>query len=231
MTRGVGERRSPQRRVVSQERLLDRAPDAGSRTTNAHTTQENLLPAEYRRRVGLGVLRALLATAVLVALYYVLPLDRSKNVALVLAVGLVILIAVALAQLRLITRARHPTIRAIEALATTVPLFLLLFASAYLTMANSHASNFSRGTLSRTDTLYFTVTVFTTVGFGDVTAVSQNARLIVTAQMVLDFIALGAIARVFVAAVQFGRHRAEAGSASTPSKPIGDAAEGTAPGG
>ena len=64
-----------------------------------------------------------------------------------------------------------------------MPLFLLLFASAYLTMAHANPANFNTHPLTRTDVLYFTVTVFSTVGFGDISAVSQSARLVVTAQM------------------------------------------------
>jgi hypothetical protein len=37
-------------------------------------------------------------------------------------------------QIRAITRARYPTLRAVAALAATVPLFLVMFASAYLAM-------------------------------------------------------------------------------------------------
>jgi voltage-gated potassium channel len=50
------------------------------------------------------------------------------------------------------------------------------------------------------------VTVFATVGFGDITATSQPARLIVTAQMILDLI-LGLGIRVFLGAVQRGRQQ------------------------
>jgi hypothetical protein len=157
-----------------------------------------------------------MTTVVFVALYYVLPLDHSRNVPLVLTVALLILVAVTLLQLRLITRARYPTIRAIEALAATLPVFLLLFASAYVTMANSSASNFNTTPLTRTDTLYFTVTVFSTVGFGDITAVSQIARLVVTAQMLLDLLVLGLVVRVFVAAVQFAKHQADGARSPTP---------------
>jgi hypothetical protein len=99
---------------------------------------------------------------------------------------------------------------AIEALAATLPLFLLLFASAYITMANSSASSFNHTPLTRTDALYFNVTVFATVGFGDTTAVSQIARLVVTVQMLLDLLVLGLVVRAFIAAVQFGRREAEA---------------------
>ena len=144
----------------------------------------------------------------LVALYYLLPLDHARNVPLVLVAGLLILAAVIAWQLRTVAKARYPTVRAIQALATTVPLFLLLFASAYFTMANANPANFSTHPLTRTDVLYFTVTVFSTVGFGDISAVSQSARLVVTAQMLLDLLALGLVIRAFVGAVHFARPQA-----------------------
>jgi hypothetical protein len=96
-------------------------------------------------------------------------------------------------------RAARP--RAIEALATSVPLFLLLFASAYVVMAKLSAGNFSQP-LTRTDALYFTVTVLATVGFGDITAKTQTARLVVTAQMIADLVVIGLAIKVIVGAVQ-----------------------------
>lgn len=142
----------------------------------------NELPAARRRRlVGVGLLRSLITTVVLAGLYYLLPLDHITNVPLTLVGGLLILLAVTVWQ-RAIIRARYPALRAVEALATTVPLFLLLFASAYFTMATTSPANFSTHSLTRTDALYLTATTFSTVGFGDITAVSQSARLVVTAQ-------------------------------------------------
>jgi len=64
-------------------------------------------------------------------------------------------------------------------LATTAPLFLLLFATSYFLMTQADADSFSAHPLTRTDTLYFTVTVFATVGFGDISPASQAARLLV----------------------------------------------------
>jgi hypothetical protein len=174
-------------------------------SSQAGTTE--LTPAKRRWLIGLGLLRALATTIVLVALYYLLPLDHLKNVPVALVAGLLILTAVTAWQLRAVIKARYPTVRAIEALAAAVPLFLLLFAWTYLTMANANPANFSTHPLTRTDTLYFTVTVFSTVGFGDITAVTQSARLVVTAQMLLDLLALGLVVRAFVSAVQLARQQ------------------------
>ena len=114
-----------------------------------------------------------------------------KNVPLTLVAGLLILFAVIVVQLRVIMEARYPAVRAIEALAATVPLFPLLFASVYFTMADANQANFNTCPLTRTDLLYFTVTVFTTVGFGDISGATESARLVVTAQMLLDLLVLG----------------------------------------
>ncbi len=188
--------------------------------TNRHarTTSGN-----RRRQVVLGALRSLASTIVLVALYYLLPLNYLADVplAVILVVGLLLLLIVAAWQLRQVIDARYPAVRASEALATTVPLFLLLFASAYFVMARASPGNFSTHPLTRTDSLYFTVTTFSTVGFGDITATSQTARLVVTVQMMLDLLALGLGIRAFVGAVQFARqaHPHSSGPAAPPEQP------------
>ena len=52
--------------------------------------------------------------------------------------------------------------------------------------------------LTRTDALYFSVTVFTTVRFGDITAKSETARVVLIVQMLGDLALLGVGARVRV---------------------------------
>jgi hypothetical protein len=54
---------------------------------------------------------------VLVALYYLLPLDHDRNVAVTLIAGLLILLAVTAWQPRKVIHHQHPPVRAIEALA------------------------------------------------------------------------------------------------------------------
>lgn len=97
--------------------------------------------AAPRRLVVRGVLRASLTATVLVALYFILPLTGSLNgsAALLLVVGLLAFGGVVTWQVRAVLRSRYPGLRAIEALASAVPLFLLLFAAAYLRMADVDA--------------------------------------------------------------------------------------------
>jgi hypothetical protein len=163
--------------------------------------------AQRRRRLTLALLRSSATTAVLLAAYYICPLDRLSDVPIgvSLAFGLLALATVTGFQVRSIIRAQYPAVRAVEALAVTAPLFLLLFAAEYYLMAQADATNFNVHTLTRTDALYFTVTIFATVGFGDISATTQTARLLVMAQMVLDLILLGLGIRVFTSAVQVGR--------------------------
>ena len=172
-----------------------------------------------RRQVALGVLRSIASAVVLVALYYLLPLDQLASVPLtVILVVALLLAAVAAWQLRLILGSKYPGVRAAEALATTAPLFLLLFASAYFAMARATPAAFGQH-LTRTDALYFTVTTFSTVGYGDITAVSQAARLLVTAQIILDLLVLGLVIKLFIGAARVAR-QARAGTgdpATTPS--------------
>jgi voltage-gated potassium channel len=158
------------------------------------------------RRVVVTLLRALGSTVALVALYYLLPLDQD-SIALaitMLSVGLLGLGVLVVFQVRAIIKATYPALRAVGALATSVPLFLLLFAGTYYVMEGISAGSFTQP-LTRTDALYFTVTVFATVGFGDITAKSEAARALVTGQMVAGIIIVGLGARIIVDAIQHGR--------------------------
>jgi len=159
-------------------------------------------------RVAWTVLRVTVSVAALGALYYLLPLDHSSAPAAVtmLLIGLAGFVALVTVQVWMIIRSPFPGLRAIESLAVSVPLFLLLFAATYVVLAALSASNFG-GRLTHTDGLYFTVTVFSTVGFGDVTAKTEIARLVVTGQMIADLIIFGVAIKVITGAVRRGQQR------------------------
>jgi hypothetical protein len=157
--------------------------------------------------ITLGFLRGLAVATVLTFLYYVLPFDHLADTHLwiVITLGLVILTAVTTREVRAVLTARQPAVRAIQALLVIGPLFLFLFAATYSVMSQADAHNFNVSDLTRTDALYFTVTTFATVGFGDIVATSQTARVLVTIQMILDLILIGAVVRIFVSAVEMAR--------------------------
>ena len=153
-------------------------------------------------RIVRSLLRAAGSTAVLVAIYYLLPLDHSARWVAVtaLVIGLAVLVGLVTFQVRAISGSRYPGLRALEALGVTIPLFLLLFASTYLVTATISARSFSQP-LNHTGALYFTVTVFATVGFGDITPTAAAARLVVTGQMISDLVILGLAIKIIVGAV------------------------------
>ncbi|MGZ4620322.1 MAG: potassium channel family protein [Frankiaceae bacterium] len=148
-------------------------------------------------------LRSGLSTVLLLVAYYCLPIDRpldGDGVAL-LAVGLALFAFMLTIQVRSIVRSDRPRSRAIEVLFTVLPLFLLVFATVYFAMAHTTPSSFSQP-LTRTDSLYFTVTTFSTVGFGDITAMTQATRVIVTIQMLGDLAVLAAGLKVLLGAAE-----------------------------
>jgi voltage-gated potassium channel len=170
--------------------------------------EHDLPPAKRRHLIFWAALRSVLIAAVLVVLYYVLPLDRpwDADTAVRLLIGLVVVAGVVAWGVRFIAGSRYPGVRAAEALALILPFFLLLFASAYFVMERNFPASFTQP-LTRTDALYFTVTVFSTVGFGDITAKSEPARVVLIVQMLADLAFLGAGLRVLLGAVQRGRER------------------------
>ena len=178
-------------------------------TDSAGTATDAARDARRRfRRALVTLLRALGSTVGLVVIYYLLPLDRTSiGVAIgILAFGLVALVGLVAFQVRSIIKAKYPALRAVGALATSVPLFLLLFAGTYFLMGEISEANFNEP-LTRTDALYFTVTVFATVGFGDIVATTEGARVVVMGQMIAGIVTIGLGARVIVDAVKRGQQR------------------------
>jgi voltage-gated potassium channel len=163
-------------------------------------------PRPSARQIALSAARSAATIGVILALYYLLPLDRQAPWAAIttLAIALALLIGLIVVQVRSILASTFPGMRAVEALASCIPLFLLLFASTYYVLERLAPGNFSEP-LTRSDSLYFTVTVFSTVGFGDITPKTELARLLVTGQMVADVIILGIAIKVIVGAARSKR--------------------------
>jgi hypothetical protein len=164
-----------------------------------------------RARRGLAfraLLRSLLVAASLVTVYFVVPLDRDFTVvtAVTLACGLLVFGGIVAWQARVVTRSPYPGLRAMEALATLVPLFLLLYATSYVLMSHGRPKAFSEP-LDRIDALYYTVTVFATVGFGDISPDSPSARILSMTQMLVDLLVIGVVVRVLLGAAKLARDR------------------------
>jgi len=84
----------------------------------------------------------------------------------------------------------------IVALLLLVVASLIFFAFSYHRLARTPGEFV--GLTTGLDAFYFTVTTATTVGFGDIHAAGQTARLEVTIQMVFNLVILGAAARLLM---------------------------------
>jgi Ion channel len=167
----------------------------------------NSLPGRARRaRRRKAVVRPTLTAAVLLTLYFVAPLDELDDkgswlllAGVFLAVGVVIVW-----QFQRILQSTAPVLQAAEALAVVVPLYLIGCSVMYYLMAEASPDSFSQS-LSRMGSLYFTVTVFSTVGFGDILAVTDTTRAVVTVQMLANLFLLGIGGRIIFGAVERAR--------------------------
>ncbi len=144
----------------------------------------------------------------MLALYFTLPVVHRahQSIVLRLAVALAFFVAVLLFEIRQITIHDQPMLRATVAMATLIPLFIVLFSWIYLTLSRSDPAAFGQA-MSRVTSLYFTVTVFSTVGFGDVTPKTDVARLVTTVQMMADLVVLALVVRLILAAASRGAAR------------------------
>ena len=154
------------------------------------------------------LVRAVVSAVLLVVLYYVFPIEHREHqsVALRLSAALVVFSVVLAVEVRQIAKHDHPMLRAGVAMATIIPLFLVLFAWIYLTMSASNPATFGVQ-LTRTSALYFTVTVFSTVGFGDITPKTDPARIVAMVQMLSDLAVLAVVVRLILGAATRGMAR------------------------
>ena len=172
-------------------------------------TQDSELTRSPRgREIATSLLRSAATAAVLLVVYSTAPLDRPLDLGTWLAftLGLVLFAALVTWQVRVIMRSRTPRLQAIQAVAIGLPLLLLLFAACYVVISANGAGSFSEP-LDRTGALYFTVTVFTTVGFGDIVPRSEVARIVTIVQMLVGVTVIGVIAKILLGAVEVAERR------------------------
>ncbi len=159
---------------------------------------------ERRRAMALTLIRCLIATAVIFGIYFVLPLNGGRadtGELFRLAIGIVVFAVVLTLNTRSIMRADLPQLRAVEAVAVAIPLFLAVFAASYVSLAYAHPDSFNVP-LDRSTGLYFAIVTLGTVGYGDVVPKSDFARLLVSLQILVDLALLALIVRVVVGAAR-----------------------------
>lgn len=163
---------------------------------------------ERRRLVTRTLVKIIAAQVALLAIYFVIPINPESGAGALVGMGVAVLAVVVLVVhlMRTVVAADHPELRAAETVGVALPLLIVIFAITYLAMSRAAPDTFTEP-LDRVGSLYFVISMVSTVGFGDITARTDIARLVVTAQMVLDLVLLVGIVRVALLAARAGRRR------------------------
>lgn len=165
----------------------------------------------FWQEIALSVLRTAVGLVFIFWLLSLVPVkpDLTAVLPLVLLIaGTVFYIIVLRWQLRRIFEARHPGILAVESLILSAGMFLAIFSAVYVIIDGGAPGSFNEQ-LSHFTALYFALTVLSTVGFGDITPVTNFARLVVMIQMALGLTYLAVIIKVFIGAAQRARAKRE----------------------
>lgn len=172
------------------------------------TSLEELDRRQQQRVLARTAIRILLSIVLLFTLYGAMPVaDRTGLGTLIeLLVGLIIFAAVLGWQVLKIMGAEHPELRAAEALAIAVPVVLIVFSFTYLSLSRAQPGSFSEP-LDHVRSVYFVITVISTVGFGDITPKTDAAMILVSFQIMLDLVLLVGIVRAVFFAAQIGVRR------------------------
>ena len=159
------------------------------------------LPRPGRYKVlGIFIFRVALIVTVIITIYFTIPLETRGgqwSAVIKLIVGMAIYGVVMYFEIRGIVRSEYPTLKSAEALALAIVFFLSIFAGVYVELSHISPASFTEH-LSRTAALYFTIVTFGTVGYGDIAAKSDVARLIVSIQVLIDLAFLALTVRLIL---------------------------------
>jgi voltage-gated potassium channel len=144
--------------------------------------------------------------AAVLLVYFLIPIE-GKNAATAAAagalLGITIILTVFARQMARISRSQRPVLAALEALVLVFGLFLCSFALLHVSISEADPGAYTQ-VVDKVAGIYFTTTILTTVGFGDISPVSDTARVVVTLQMILGLLLIGSA----VKALGFSARRA-----------------------
>lgn len=147
---------------------------------------------------------ALLATVALAIFFASVPLSvHGDGIWWLLALAAGSSLLLGLAVVRMVVRGPN-----LLWLLNLVLLVVVVLSLTFYTVATNLPDQFS-GLETRIDALYFTLTTMTTTGYGDIHAVGQLARLLVSLAFVFDLVFLGLLGAELSRLAGRGRSRAE----------------------
>ena len=170
------------------------------------------------------VLRPMAIVAGVLLLYALTPVNAGPAaVAAVLSslasIGLLLWIVVR--QTRRIARHAEPAVAAVEALALLGTLFVLSFSMTYVALSASDSASFSQP-VDKVAAIYFSMTIMSTVGFGDIVAVSDVARMTVVVQMIANLVLLALVVRIITEVTRWARSQRTTAGATPEDAPDAD---------
>jgi voltage-gated potassium channel len=158
-------------------------------------------------RIGNGIRRLteiIGVGALAMTAYFLVPMDgAAADVVIVLLVvgSVVLLVPLAVRRSQEVLVADQPLLVAAQALFTLVTLLVVSFSSVYFVLGTQSDPQID-GIATKIDALYFTVTILSTVGFGDITATGQFGRVVVTVNMVVNLVLVTVALRLLSWALQ-----------------------------
>lgn len=173
-------------------------------------------PAKADRPMWLEIAFSIVRTIIgLAFIFWVLSLvpeesdPRISIPATLLLIGMVIYGLVLRWQLKRVVKSKRPGLVATESLILSAGLFIAIFSAIYVIIEGDSPGSFTEP-IDHFTAAYFTLTVLATVGFGDITAVTDTARFIVMVQMALGLGFLAIIIKVFTGAAQRAKESRQA---------------------
>lgn len=115
----------------------------------------------------------------------------------------------------------------VDGVLLVVCIVCVAFALFYYRLQQLQPDQFA-GLSTRTDALYYTVITLGTIGYGDVHAVGQTARIATMVQVCFDLVVIGTLIAIVTTSVT-GRIEAAAQRGRTRPPPDGDSVNGDAP--
>jgi hypothetical protein len=148
-------------------------------------------------------LRPIITWLALLAVYYTFPVGADSDHPL--AIGLVVsalgVVALAWAIAGQVRRqVEGGTTHSIRTLVTLLGLVVMAFSVGFYTLAEWKPNEMD-GLQTRTDSLYFTMVTMATIGFGDIHAQGQIARVLVMVLIVFNFVFVGALVSILTGRV------------------------------
>jgi hypothetical protein len=185
------------------------------------------------RRIVITTFRVMLTAAVILTLLTPVPglpdarIQTQLALAAYMLAWIVIFLLVFRWQIRRVARAVHPQTAMVEAIAVIFVLFVGVFAKCYHMLSLVNPATFTEP-LTFFSSVYFSLTILATVGFGDITPVTDTARMLTMIQMVLDLILLGVAVRVVSGAATRRAGNSDAASPPPGDQPSGETADSAA---